>query len=39
MSVVFYNKEMTKEKSVRKEVRYKQIQRGLKIGCKKVKLI
>ena len=34
-----YNKEITKEKSVKKKVRCKQIQGGLKIGCGKVKLI
>ena len=33
------NKEITREKSVKKEVRYKQIQRGLKIRCGKVKPI
>ena len=34
-----YNKEVTREKSIRKEVRYKRTQRGLKIGRRKVKPI
>ena len=33
------NREITREKSIKKEVRYKQIQRGLKIKYKKVKPI
>jgi hypothetical protein len=32
-----YNKEITREKSIRKKARYKQT-RGLKIRCRKVKL-
>ena len=36
---IFYNGEITKEKSIRKEIKYKQIQGGLKIGHRKVKLI
>jgi hypothetical protein len=32
-----YNKEMTREKSIRKKARYKRT-RGLKIRCGKVKL-
>ena len=39
MSGVSYNKEITREKSIRKEVRYKQMQGGLKIRYRKVKLI
>ena len=35
--VVFYNKEIIREKSVRKKARCKQMQ-GLKIRCGKVKL-
>ena len=38
-SGTFYNKEITREKSIRKEPKYKQIQRGLKIKYKKVKPI
>ena len=33
------NREITKEKSVRKEVRYERMQKGLKIRHKKIKLI
>jgi len=38
-SVVVYNEEITREKSVRKETRYKRTNRGLKIGREKVKPI
>ena len=34
-----YNKKITKEKSIKKEARCKQMQRGLKIKYKKIKLI
>ena len=33
------NGEITREKSIKKEVRYKQTQKGLKIGYRKVKPI
>jgi hypothetical protein len=36
---MFCNEEVTKEESIRKEIRCKQIQKGLKIKYKKVKLI
>ena len=39
MSGVSYNKEITKEKSVKKETKCKQMQRGLKTKCRKVKPI
>ena len=39
MSVASYNKEITREKSIRKEVRCERMQGGLKIGRGKVKLI
>jgi len=39
MSGASYNKEMTREKSVRKEARYKRMQGGLKIRRRKVKPI
>jgi hypothetical protein len=37
MSSISCNKEITREKSIRKKVRYERTQ-GLKIGCGKVKL-
>jgi hypothetical protein len=39
MSGMSYNKKMTREKSVRKEVKCKQMQGGLKIRYRKVKPI
>ena len=39
MSVVVVVFLLTREKSVKKETRCEQMQRGLKIGCGKVKLI
>jgi hypothetical protein len=34
-----YNREIIRKESIGKKIRYKQTQKGLKIGCKKVKLI